>query len=155
MDIKKTLKPLIKFEHAHKRLLEVLFILYIVFNIETPMGLAKLVDTRIGNAVVAVLALTMFAAGGPIAGILALIAAHVLIKRSSESTGSIYLQGSENAEEIKQEILDKYNDFPKTLEEEVVSQMAPLVSGESKSNDVKPILNKINGAAPVDYDGVI
>lgn len=153
MDLKKTLKPLIKFEHAHKRVLELLFVLYIVFNIETPMRLAKLVDTPIGNAVVAVLALTMFAAGGPVAGILALIAAHTLIKRSSEATGTIYLQGAERAEEIKKDILDSYNSFPKTLEEEVVSQMAPLVAGGNPKSDVKPILNKIDGAAPIDYQG--
>ena len=155
MDLKKTLKPLIKYEHAHKRVLELLFVIFIVFNIEIPMKLAKLVDTPIGNAVVAVIALTMFAAGGPVAGILALIAAHTLIKRSSEATGTIYLQGAEKAEEIKKEILNKYNSFPKTLEEEVVGQMAPLVAGGNPKSNVKPVLNKIDGAAPLDYEGVM
>ena len=54
---------------------------------------------------------------------------------------------------IKKDILDSYNSFPKTLEEEVVSQMAPLVAGGNPKSDVKPILNKIDGAAPIDYEG--
>jgi hypothetical protein len=155
MDFQKAMKSLIKAEHAHKRVLEAIFVLYIVFDIETPKTLAKMVDSTIGNVVVAVLALTMFAAGGPIAGILALIAGHTLIRRSSEQTGSLYLQGEDRAEHIKKELLDKYNAFPRTLEEDMVSQMAPLVSGSADDSNVKPVLDSINDAAPIDYDGVI
>jgi hypothetical protein len=37
----------------------------------------------------------------------------------------------------------------------MVSQMAPLVSGSADDSNVKPVLDSINDAAPIDYDGVI
>ena len=49
----------------------------------------------------------------------------------------------------------KYNDFPVTLEEEVVSQMAPIGNdGAAPNMSYKPILEGLHDAAPIDYDGV-
>lgn len=149
-------KTLINAEERHKRILEFIMALYIVFNIDTPMQLAKLVDSPMGIVVVVLLALSMFAAAGPVAGILALVAAHTLIKRSSKETGSYYIQGSGNAEEIKAEMLEKYNSFPKTLEEDVIDKMAPLVGPNANSKlDYKPLLDPLHDAAPINYEGVI
>lgn len=152
----KLLNTLLKAEERHKRVLELLLVIYIIFNIETPIWLALWVDSQFGNVFVVLLALTMFAAGGPIAGILALIAAHTLITRSTRVTGSYYTQTDGGAETIKMEMLDKYNDFPKTLEEEVVANMAPLVRYDGPPNiDYKPVLESLHNAASIDYDGVI
>ena len=152
----KLLNTLLKAEERHKRVLELLLVIYIIFNIDTPIWLALWVDSQIGNVFVVLLALTMFAAGGPIAGILALIAAHTLITRSTRVTGSYYTQTDGGAETIKMEMLDKYNDFPKTLEEEVVANMAPLVRYDGPPNiDYKPVLESLHNAASIDYDGVI
>ena len=151
----KFLKDLMKAEKQHSLVLELLFVIYIMFDIETPIELAKLVDTTTGNIVVVLLALTLFAAAGPIAGIIGLLAAHTLIKRSNLRTGGILLQSENHAEEIKMEMLEKYNDFPKTLEEEVVSDMAPIVRNDGSQGDFKPVLSDLNDAAPIDYEGVI
>jgi len=149
------LKPLLKAEERHKRVLEFLLAIYIIFNIELPSELARMVDSQMGNVVVVLLALTMFSAG-PIAGILALIAAHTMIKRSSFQTGSYYKYHNGEAEEIKREMLEKYNSFPKTLEEEVVENMAPLVKHDGNSNlDYKPVLDPLHDAADINYEGVI
>jgi hypothetical protein len=49
----------------------------------------------------------------------------------------------------------KYNDFPVTLEEEVVSQMAPMGNDAAAPNmNYKPILEGLHDAAPINYDGV-
>jgi len=151
----KFLKDLMKAEKQHSLVLELLFVIYIMFDIETPVELAKLVDTPMGNVVVVLLALSMFAAAGPIAGILALLAAHTLIKRSNFKTGGVLLQSENHAEEIKMKMLKKYNDFPKTLEEEVVAEMAPIVRNDGSQGNFKPVLSDLNDAAPVDYQGVI
>ena len=129
--------------------------LYVIFPIETPMALAKMIDTEMGKVVVYVAALSMFAHSLEF-GILSLLVAYTLVKRSSVMTGSNYMKGSEKAEEIKMEILEKYNAFPKTLEEQVVENMAPLVIHDAAPNvDYKPVLSKLNDAAPINYDGVI
>lgn len=152
----KYLRSLLKSERKHSVVLEVLLSIYVLFNIQTPFGLAKLVDTTIGNVVVVVLALTMFAAAGPIAGILALLASYVLITRSSRVTGGAYRQDETESEEIKMKMLEQYNEFPKTLEEEVVSDMAPIIRNDGgKQADYKPVLNDLFDAAPIDYMGVV
>ena len=139
----------------HEAVVMMLMALYLVFPIETPMGLAKMVDSEIGNIVVYVAALAMFAHSLEF-GILSLLVAHTLVKRSSMMTGSNYMKSTEKAEEIKMEILEKYNAFPKTLEEQVVENMAPLVIHDAAPNvDYKPVLSKLNDAAPINYDGVI
>ena len=151
----KFLKDLMKAEKKHSLVLELLFVIYIMFEIETPLELAKLVDSPMGNVVVILLALSMFAAAGPIAGILALLAAHTLIKRSNLQTGGVLLQSENHAEEIKMDMLQKFNDFPKTLEEEVVAEMAPIVRNDGSQGDFKPVLSDLQDAAPIDYEGVI
>ena len=50
----------------------------------------------------------------------------------------------------------KYNDFPISLEEEMVEKMAPLVKYPSTSqSSYKAALNKIHDAADINYTGVI
>lgn len=151
----KFLKDLMKAEKKHSLVLELLFVIYIIFDIDTPLEVAKLVDTQLGNAMVMLLGLSMFAAAGPIAGILGLLAAYTLIKRSNLKTGGILLQSENKAEEIKMKMLKKFNDFPKTLEEEVVADMAPIVRNDGPQGNFKPVLGDLNDAAPIDYEGVI
>jgi hypothetical protein len=152
----KYLRSLIKTERKHSIVLELLFTIYILFNIQTPYSLAKIIDTTLGNIFVVVLALTMFAAAGPIAGILALLASYSLINRSARATGGVYRHDENEAEELKMKMLEQYNEFPKTLEEEVVSDMAPIVRNDDDMQAVyKPVLNDLSDAAPIDYEGVI
>jgi len=148
----KYLKNLIKAEKSHSIILEVLFLIYILFDIDMPQTIRKLIDTSIGNIIVILLAGTVFMAAGPIAGILALVVAYTLIKRSRFG---VYKQF--NHEEQKMDEFEKYNEFPKTLEEEVISNMAPIVksSGGPNQPEYSPILDNINNASPIDYEGVI
>lgn len=147
----KLLRNLMKTEEKHQLLLGVLLAIYLLFNIQTPNALADIIDTPMGNVVVVLLALTVFISSGPLVGILALIAAHCLIKRSSKKTGTYYMKDNGRAEEIKMEVLNKYNDFPVTLEEQVVANMVPLVRHPPAPNsNYKPVLNKLHDAALLD-----
>ena len=147
----KMLKELMKTEQKHQLLLGLLFAVYLLFNIETPAPIAELVDTQLGNVVVVLLALAVFVSSGPLVGILAFIAAHCLIKRSSKKTGTYYMKDNGRAEEIKMDVLNKYNDFPVTLEEQVVANMVPLVKHPPAPNsNYKPVLNKLHNASSLD-----
>lgn len=139
----------------HEAVVMMLMAVYVIFPIETPMGIAKMIDSEMGKIVVYVAALSMFAHSLEF-GILSLLVAYMLVKRSSEMTGTNYMKSSEGAEEIKVEMLKKYNAFPKTLEEQVVENMAPLVVHAPRSDlDYKPTLSGLNDAAPINYEGVI
>ena len=59
------------------------------------------------------------------------------------------------SEQAKAAEFSKYNDFPVTLEEEVVSQMAPIIKYDDAPNmNYSPVLDGLHDAAPLDYDGV-
>jgi hypothetical protein len=147
-------KKILKTEKAHAIVLEVIFIIYILFNFDTPDMVANFVDTSSGKLLVVLLALSMFVAG-PIAGILAALAGYTLITRSTIVTGSSFKYADE-AEEIKMQHLQSYNENVKTLEEEMVSDMAPIVRAPcSGKASYKPVLDNLNDAAPIDYEGVV
>jgi hypothetical protein len=112
-----------KTARKHEMLLTVLLILYIVFNVPTPHMIAAQVDTPLGNIVVVLIALSFFTHSHPVVGILGLFAAHVLIRRSSSSSA---IEAYVPSEKRKSEELSAYNQFPVTLEEQMVALRAPL-----------------------------
>ena len=155
----------IKTEESHQTLLTVIFVIYILFDIQLPDVLAKMVSSITGNIIVALLALSLFAYTNPILGILGLIVAYLMVHRSSHQNGSYVGKMSGLSEQAKMNTMMKYNndveysphvDTPKTLEQEMVDNMAPLVSeGEPVNDNVKPVLAKNSYAAPIDYEGVV
>jgi uncharacterized membrane protein len=150
------LKDLIKAEKQHQTILAIILIIYILLNVETPNILAGLIDNLVGNVVVVIIALLIFTNSHPVVGVLSLIAAYELIKRSGVSTGTNAIRNFLESEKSKVDDFSSYNDFPVTLEEEVVSKMAPLVVNNDEPNsDFKPVLDDQHDAAGVDYEGVI
>jgi hypothetical protein len=152
----KNLNDLLKAEKRHQLMLGVVFVIYILMNVQTPQTLAELVDNLYGNIIVIVIALSVFTHSNPVVGILALVAAYELIKRSNVGTGDHGVRNYLPSEKSKVMDFSKYNDFPVTLEEQVVSKMAPLVKHDAPPNsNYKPVLNALHDASPINYEGVI
>ena len=136
--------------HRHQLLLLVVLILYIVLNIQTPPTLAHLIDNIYGNIAVILCAFYLLANSNPIVGVIALFAAYELIKRSSHSTGTTAIQKFLPSEMKKGVHLSAFNQFPVTLEEEVVKYMAPLISsGGPNSLHYKPVMDDTHNAMNV------
>ena len=143
----KQLQSLFSFEKAHHILITVLLLLYLIFDVDTPLDLAKYIDTTLGNVVVVLLSLSLVYTGNVFIGVLAIVSAYELIQRSKKTTGSLYLNQIHNAEVIKKDLLDNYNQFPDTLEEEVVNKMAPLINTSSNNVSMfQPVLNDLHDA---------
>ena len=51
------LKDLMKREKKHALVLEILFVVYLLFNVNLPLPIANLIDTDIGKLVILLLAL--------------------------------------------------------------------------------------------------
>lgn len=148
----KNLKKLIATENRHQIALGMIFLIYIVANVPTPDILAQLVNTCVGTAVVVILALSMLGCCNPIVAVLGLVAAYELVKRS----GRVATLNMVPSEVTKLAQMKRYNEFPKTLEEEMVQKMVPLVKHPpAPGADYKPVLDDIQNAAPVNYEGVI
>ena len=116
-----------KSAHKHELLLTVLIVLYIVLNVPTPDSIASYVDTPLGNIVVVVIALSLFTHSHAVVGVLGLFAAYTLIRRSSSSSA---VEAYVPSEKRKSEELSAYNQFPVTLEEQIVALRAPLADTE-------------------------
>ena len=85
----------------------------------------------------------------PVLAVLALFVGFDLIRRSSLTTGIDALQKYAPSEVKKTSQFTAFNQFPYTLEQEVVKKMAPIVqSGSSLSKpSYKPLLDNLHDAS--------
>lgn len=125
---------LMKPNNKHHLLLLVVMVLYIILNIKTPQMLASMIDNIYGNIGVVLVALYLLKTMNPIVGVVALYAAYELIQRSSARTGSSAMKKYLPSQMKQDRHLSAFNQFPITLEEEVVKQMAPLVESAGPSH---------------------
>lgn len=151
--IKNLKKNLDKNVENHQVILGIIFILYLVTDIQSPKFLVNLLNKNIFmHGIVYLLALSVFLHSSPVIGLLALIVAHQLIQRSEKHV----FYEDEVLPKRDKNFMTPESQFPMTLEEEVVSKMAPLTGPEQlTSAKYQPVLNQIDGGSPIDYEGVI
>ena len=104
--------------------LVILFIIYLVLGFKMPDQMANIIDSPLGKIVVALMALLLFGYSNPILGVLGIMVAFHLIKSSSDKTGMSALEQYYPTEEKKWSPFTPTHQFPYTLEQEVVKQMA-------------------------------
>lgn len=139
---------LLKKTNTGELVLVVLMVLYIVVGVRTPDIVATVVDTIVGKVVVIVGVLYLFMHANPIVAVVAALAAFDLLRRSSQTTGIAALQAYAPSEVKKMSQFTAFNQFPYTLEQEVVAKMAPIVrSGSSLTPaSYKPLLDNLHNA---------
>ena len=142
---------LLKKEHMGELVLVVLFIIYLIMGLKTPEPVAGIVDTLVGKIVIFIMIIYLFMHANPILAVLALLVGFDLIRRSSVATGIDALQKFAPSEEKKSSQFTAFNQFPYTLEQEVVAKMAPVMkSGSSLSQaSYKPLLDNLYDASPL------
>lgn len=131
--------------------LAILLIVYLVLGFRTPDAVAGMVDTLVGKIVMFVIVIFLFLHANPLLAVLALFVAFDLMRRSSVATGIDALQKFAPSEEKRTSQFTAYNQFPYTLEQEVVAKMAPMVSAGSSLTQAsyKPMLENLYDASPV------
>ena len=143
--MEKFFKSLMK--DKHHLVLTALLSVFILFDIQVPLVLAELVDNPIGKIIVAVLALCLLSVNA-LAGVVGLIAAYVLIQRAEGSTGTAAVQNYLPDEEQKSSHMSAMNQFPVTVEEEVISKMLPTTNQRDLTPpEFKPVLDDNHDAA--------
>uniref|UniRef100_A0A6C0EV45 Uncharacterized protein n=1 Tax=viral metagenome TaxID=1070528 RepID=A0A6C0EV45_9ZZZZ len=140
---------LFKKQHMGELVLVILFIIYLIMGYKTPQPIANIVDTLTGKIVIFVIVIYLFMNSHPILAVLSLFVAFDLLRRSSLSTGIDALQKFAPSEEKKTSQFTAFNQFPYTLEQEVVKKMAPIIqSGSSLTQaSYKPLLDNIHDAS--------
>ena len=129
-----------------------LFVLFLVLQIEIPAFLAEWIDTPVGIAAVIIVALYMFLYTNPILGVLSLIVAYEILRRSSKKTGRYALTQLLPTQTTRDTEMRAMNPAKSaTLEEEVVAKMAPIgVSNQSGGvieTPFRPVSEETHGAS--------
>lgn len=149
----KEFSSLFKKENMGQLILSILFVIYLIMGYNTPMSLAELIDTPVGKIAVIIVALCILSTSNPILGILALFVAYELIRRSSISLrGDLKSFIPSESKKSDQFSAFNQNEFPYTLEQEMVGKMTiqnnniNLSFNENTSN-FKPILDNTHNAS--------
>jgi hypothetical protein len=142
---------LLKKEHIGELVLVVLFIIYLILGFKTPDLIANMVDSLVGKIVIFMIVVYLFMHANPILAILSLLVAFDLIRRSSIKTGADALKRFAPSEEKKMSQFTAYNQFPYTLEQEVVAKMAPVMNAGFSITQAsyKPLLDNLHDASPI------
>lgn len=142
---------LFKKEHMGELILVILFIIYLIMGYKTPEPVASLVDSLGGKIVLFIIVIYLFMHCNPILAVLALFVAFDLIRRSSVATGIDALKRYAPSEEKKSSQFTAFNQFPYTLEQEVVKKMAPIIQSSSSLSppSYKPLLENLYDASPL------
>lgn len=121
--------------------------IFIASNMKVPQEIAKLIDTTFGKIIIIILALSLFSVHHILGGV-GLIFAYELIKRSEQkytNNNNIFLPS-----EMKKGVhFDAFNQFPVTLEEEMVNKLVPISRKDLGSPEYKPTMGKLHDAAKI------
>lgn len=142
------LTDLLKKDHMGEFALVVLMVLYLVMGFKTPEMLAGAVDTIVGKVVIALTVIYLFMNAHPVLAVVAALVAFDLMRRSTHSNGLGALSAYAPTEQKKMSQFTAFNQFPYTLEQEVVAKMAPIVrSGASITPpSYKPLIDNVYDA---------
>ena len=147
---------LFKKENLGDLILTILFIIYLIMGYKTPQPVASIIDSLVGKIVVLVVVIYLFLFHHPVLAVLGLFVAFDLIRRSSASknNGTMTIEESKKyapCENNKSSQFTAFNQFPYTLEQEVIKKMAPIIKpGTSMTkSSYKPLLENLYDASPV------
>lgn len=128
----------------------ILLVVFIVFDIHLPTFANDFINTYFGKFVLLVISLSLFAIG-PFVGILGVIAILIAMFRTGFSLDSLNMNVKKFIpSENKRSTFFKNtmnNQFPKTLEEEMVKHMVPYVRNDNNSVSFSPSSNSIHDAS--------
>ena len=140
---------LLKKEHRGQLILTVIFIIYLILGYNTPQPVAFLVNNMVGKAVIFLIVIYMFLCMNPILAVITLFVSFDLIRRSAMSVNNNLIQSYIPSEENKMSQFTAFNQFPYTLEQEVVKKMAPIIQSGSvlTKPSYHPMLENLYGAS--------
>ena len=144
----------------------VIFVLYLIFPINTPSVLSPYIESPVGLLILFCVTVSLFVYSNPAIAVLFILVAYTLLRRSATvKNKSHYVQYTKTDVEKKMDAekqvedatpneeprnIDVGADQPKTLEEEIVQERAPIGRSEPVQflqSSYKPIASNANGAS--------
>jgi ABC-type multidrug transport system fused ATPase/permease subunit len=146
-----TATQLLKKENISQLSLIILMMIYLIMGFKTPEFIAIIIDNIFAKIVIVLILVYLFMYMNPILAVVATFVAFDLMRRSDQATGLGALSSFAPSEKKKMSQFTAFNQFPYTLEQEVVAKMAPLIrSGNDISKaSYKPTLENLYNASPL------
>ena len=153
----------------NQQILGVLLLIFILFRINLPYGAARFVGSFPGMIVIVAVVIYLFIKEGTVLGMLGLVAGYQLLSRVgflvNNKLDFLNDPGIPTYNNVQTLLPNKtvngmtfspLNQFPPTLEQDVISNLVPIV----KNNDpphlkYRPALERQHDAAPVGFKGVV
>jgi hypothetical protein len=149
--MKNIVKALKKQEPA-EIVLGILMIIFLLMGYKMPASISYVADSFIGKIAMLLIVVYMVAYTNPVLAVLALLVVlSIIMTGNSQNFTTIQAVQQAPSEENKVSQLTKFNQFPYTLEQEMVKKMAPIVKPGSSINRAvyKPLLENTYDASPV------
>ena len=151
------MKQLISFnkENNGEFILAILFVIYLIMGYNVPQPIAIAVNSIIGKILLFMVVVYMFMNHNSVLAILGLFVAFDLIRRSDMNVINVNsiesLKKFAPSEESKYSQFTAFNQFPYTLEQEVIKKMVPVMNpGNSITKaSYKPLLDNLHDAVAV------
>lgn len=135
-------------DHLGQLILSILMAIYLIMGYNLPLPLATIVDSVLGKIILLGIVFYMFSNTNPILAVLTLLVAFDMVRRSYISTGNFGLNNFVPSEMIKSEQMSAFNQFPPTLEQEVIAKMAPIYHGGPVTKaSYKPYMENLHDAS--------
>ena len=144
-----------KKENSGEFILAILFIIYLIMGYNVPQPIAIAVNSIIGKILLFMVVVYMFMNHNSVLAILGLFVAFDLIRRSDMNVINVNsiesLKRFAPSEQSKDSQFTAFNQFPYTLEQEVIKKMIPVMNpGNSISKpSYKPLLDNLHDAVAV------
>jgi hypothetical protein len=149
MEIPKILKTLSTLEMV----LLACFAIYVIFPIPTPNFLAGVLDSSLGMLVLFVVGLFLFFYVNPVLGVLFILVAYEMLRRSSHLVGhTAIVQHTPSQAKKDIQMINMNPPKKETLEEEIVDKMAPVGQSDLSiytPSSFKPVSENVGSASLV------
>lgn len=146
----KIVKDWFKKQKPMELILGCLMILYLVAGIQLPSFLNSAFNSWIGQVIMLLVVFYIFCNSNIVLGILTLLVVLSIMMNKQFSSMNIDVS-NQPSEETKSQQFSQYNQFPYTLEQEMVKKMVPLYSAGDSINKAsyEPITNNLYDSSPV------
>jgi hypothetical protein len=136
------------------------FVIFIIFPINMPSPIAQLVETPLGIVMIMGITISLFIFTNPILGVIYLLVAYEILRRSSTSTHQnvyqaiphvVHPKPSDTSVQNQQSNVDvSLPILNRTLEEDIISQRAPIGRSNATTfvdTNFKPVSDNILGGS--------
>jgi len=143
---------LLKKENMAELLLVIIIIIYLIMGYETPEAVSSILDSALGKLSLFLIVIYMFVYTSPVLGILSIFVAFTLLNNANHMNNmNEIIHKYVPSEANKKQQFNAFNQFPYTLEQEVVHKMAPLIQNGTTLTKAgyKPNLVNLYDASPI------